>query len=153
MLNDDRTPGVIAAHQAADRPLTEEEMHDEKPLTRGQTTGNPEASRTASQDGGSQSVRDQLYAAVKYTLDQIQENPDLRYFAGWGTQVFYVLVRAEAAHLGGSVHDVEKARREDRQPVYRRREPEVLRLRDQIDELRAQLDGRTPAQRQSDGGW
>ena len=86
-------------------------------------------------------ARDQLYAAVKYTLDQIQENPDLHYYAGWGTQVFYLLILAEAAHLGRPIAEVEAARRLDRQPSHRRREPEVLRLRDERDELRRQLDG------------
>lgn len=85
--------------------------------------------------------REQLYAAVKHTLDQIQENPDVHYYCGYSTQIFYLLVRAEAAHLGKPLDEVEAARRIDRQPSYRRREPEVLRLRDQIDELRRELDG------------
>lgn len=84
------------------------------------------------------SERDQLYAAVKHTLDQIQENPDVGYYCGWGTQIFYLLIRAEAAHLGKPLDEVEAERRKDRQPAYRRRDPEVHRLRD---ELRAQLDG------------
>lgn len=85
--------------------------------------------------------RDQLYAAVKHTLDQIQENPDVHYYCGWGTQIFYLLIRAEAAHLGKPLAEVESERRKDRQPSYRRREPEVLRLRDKLGELRQQLDG------------
>lgn len=85
--------------------------------------------------------REQLYAAVKHTLDQIQENPDVHYYCGWGTQIFYLLIMAEAAHLGKPLDEVEAARRKDRQPSYRRREPEVIRLREQRDELRAQLDG------------
>lgn len=83
--------------------------------------------------------REQLYAAVKHTLDQIQENPDLHYYAGWGTQVFYLLIMAEAAHLGRPLAEVEAERRKDRQPAYRRREAEVHVLRDKLDELRAQL--------------
>jgi len=78
----------------------------------------------------------ELLAAVSYTLDRIQEDPNLRYYAGYSTQVFYLLVRAEAAVLGKSVEDVEKTRRRDLQPAYRKTEPEVLRLRDQLDELR-----------------
>ncbi len=85
--------------------------------------------------------REQLYAAVKHILDQIQENPDVRYYCGWGTQIFYLLILAEAAHLGKPLADVEEWRRTDRQPSYRRREPEVLRLREKLDELRNQLDG------------
>lgn len=85
-------------------------------------------------------ARDELYAAVKHTLDQIQENPDVHYYCGWGTQIFYLLVRAEAAHLGRPLVEIEAERRTDRQPSYRRRQPEVVRLRDQRDELRTQLD-------------
>lgn len=80
----------------------------------------------------------QLYAAVKHTLDRIQEDPNLRYYAGYSTQVFYLLVRAEAAYLGQSVEDVELARRRDMQPAYRKTEPDVVRLRDQLDALRAE---------------
>jgi hypothetical protein len=82
-----------------------------------------------------------LYAAVKHVLDQIQENPDVRYYCGWGTQIFYLLIRAEAAHLGKPLEEIENERMNDRQPSYRKREPEVLRLREKLDELRAQLDG------------
>jgi hypothetical protein len=85
--------------------------------------------------------RDRLYAAVKYTLDQIQVNPDVRYYCGWGTQIFYLLIRAEAAHLGKPLAEIEAERRKDLQPSYRRREPEVIRLLDERDALRAQLDG------------
>jgi len=90
-------------------------------------------------------ARDLLYAAVSHTLDQIQVNPDVHYYCGWGTQIFYLLVKAEAACLGKPLDEVEKERRKDRQPAHRRREAEVLRLRDQRDELRTQLD--------SVGGW
>ena len=92
----------------------------------------------------SDDVRDLLYAAVAHVLDQIQVNPDVHYYCGWGTQIFYLLVRAEAAYLGKPLDLVEAERRLDRQPSYRRREPEVCRLRDQRDELIAQLDGSKP---------
>jgi hypothetical protein len=88
----------------------------------------------------SDDARDLLYAAVSHTLDQIQVNPDVRYYCGWGTQIFYLLIRAEAAHLGKPLAEVEEARRKDLQPPYRRREAEVLRLREQRDELRERLD-------------
>jgi hypothetical protein len=39
-------------------------------------------------------------AAVKYALDMIQRNPNLRYFAGHGTQLFLLLCKAEASRLG-----------------------------------------------------
>ena len=83
--------------------------------------------------------RDDLYAAVKYTLDRIQEDPNLRYYAGYSTQVFYLLVRAEAAYLGASVEAIEQARRIDTQPAYRKTQPDALRLRDQLDALRAEF--------------
>lgn len=79
------------------------------------------------------------YQAVKYMLDRIQDNPDVRYYCGFGTQMFYLLIRAEAAELGKPLAEVEVARRQDTQPSYRRREAEVLRLRDQMDELRHQV--------------
>jgi hypothetical protein len=81
---------------------------------------------------------DVLYAAVKHTLDQVQTNPDVHYYCGWGTQIFYLLVRAEAAYLNRPLADVEAERRKDCQPSYRRREPEVERLRQKLDELRDQ---------------
>ncbi|HMF61631.1 MAG TPA: hypothetical protein VK595_14720, partial [Vicinamibacterales bacterium] len=64
--------------------------------------------------------REVLYRAVKHTLDQTQEHPDVRYYCGWGTQIFYLLIRAEAAHLGKRLEDVEMERTIDRQPPYRR---------------------------------
>lgn len=85
--------------------------------------------------------REVLYAAVNHVLDQIQVNPDVRYYCGYGTQIFYLLVRAEAAFLGKDLQEVEASRRKDLQPSYRRREPEVINLRDKIDELRRELDG------------
>jgi hypothetical protein len=45
-------------------------------------------------------LRAQVYDAVKYALDRIQEDADFGYYAGFGTEVFHRLVKAEAAHLG-----------------------------------------------------
>ena len=50
-----------------------------------------------------------LYEAVKYTLDRAQEDPDLGYYCGPGMQVFLLLCRAEAAHLGEPLEVVEMA--------------------------------------------
>lgn len=83
-------------------------------------------------------TEEQLYGAVKYTLDRIQEDPNLRYYAGYSTQVFYLLVRAEAAYLGQPLAEVEADRRRDLQPHYRKTQPDVIRLRHQLDELRAE---------------
>ena len=80
--------------------------------------------------------RDLAHEAVKYMLDQIQENPDVRYYCGPGTQMFWLLVQAEAAHVGQPVEEVERARRRDTQPSYRRREPEAVRLREERDQAR-----------------
>jgi hypothetical protein len=81
-----------------------------------------------------------LYAAIAYTLDRIQVDPDVRYYCGFGTELFYQLVQAEADYLGKPLEEIEAERRQDRQPSYRRREPEVVRLRDQLAELRQQWD-------------
>lgn len=73
-----------------------------------------------------------LYRAVKYALDRSQTDPDFGYYCGPGTQVFYLLVQAEAEHLGRPLADVEAERARDLQPSYRRREPEAVRLREEL---------------------
>lgn len=121
--------------------------NDDDPQARSSPVGEPgagdlaSASAKASAGPETDDARDVLYAAVSHTLDQIQVNPDVHYYCGWGTQIFYLLIRAEAAYLGKPLAEVEAARRKDLQPSYRRREAEVLRLMDLRDELRAQLDG------------
>lgn len=77
-----------------------------------------------------------LYEAVKYVLDRSQTDPDLGYYLGPGMQAFYLLCKAEAAHLGRPLAEVEKERRRDLQPQHARREPEVVRLRNELEELR-----------------
>jgi hypothetical protein len=77
-----------------------------------------------------------LLKAVRYMLDRIQTDPNVRYYCGSGTQSFYELIQAEAAALGLPLAEVEAERRQDRQPPYRKVEPEVIRLREQLDELR-----------------
>lgn len=78
---------------------------------------------------------DPLYEAVKYVLDRVQTDPDVRYYCGWGTETFAKLCRAEAQHLGKPLAEVEKRRMVDLQPVYRKREPEVVVLRHRLEEL------------------
>jgi hypothetical protein len=77
-----------------------------------------------------------LCEAVKYVLDRSQTDPDLGYYLGPGTQAFYLLCKAEAAHLGKPLQEVEAQRRKDLQPAHCKREPEVLRLRKELDEAR-----------------
>lgn len=76
------------------------------------------------------------YDAVKYVLDRVQDSPDVRYYCGWGTEIFYRLIQAEAAHLGKPLEDVERERRKDLQPHYRRRQAEAVTLREERDALR-----------------
>jgi hypothetical protein len=67
--------------------------------------------------------------AIAYMLDQIQINPDLRYYAGPGTEVFRLLCAAEAEIRGKTESEVEGVRSLDLQPSYSRRSPEVVYLR------------------------
>ncbi len=76
-----------------------------------------------------------LYEAVKYALDRSQTDPDLGYYLGPGTQAFYLLCKAEAAHLGQPLAEIEKERRRDLQPAHSKRAPEVLELRERVREL------------------
>lgn len=78
-----------------------------------------------------------LYESVKYVLDRSQTDPDLGYYVGPGMQSFFLLCKAEAAHLGRPLAEVEKARRRDLQPAHSKRDPEVLQLRKQLEELRS----------------
>lgn len=70
--------------------------------------------------------------AVKYLLNRIQSDADLRWVCGWGTQSFALLCEAEAARTGESVDDVERRRQ---QITYDHRLPEVLRLRKELERL------------------
>jgi hypothetical protein len=77
-----------------------------------------------------------LYKAVKYVLDRSQTDPDLGYQVGPGMQSFFLLCEAEAAFLGKPLTEVEPQRRKDLQPEHCKREPEVLRLRKELEEAR-----------------
>lgn len=77
-----------------------------------------------------------LYEAVRYTLDRSQTDPDFGYYLGPGTQAFFLLCKAEAAHLGKPLEEVEALRRRDLQPGHRKREPEVLQLRKELEAAR-----------------
>ena len=67
--------------------------------------------------------------AIKYILERIQINPDLRYYAGPGSEIFHLLVQAEAEIENKTALEVETKRSEDTQPKHRKRKPEVLELR------------------------
>lgn len=77
-----------------------------------------------------------LYEAVKYVLDRSQTDPDLGYYLGPGMQAFYLLCKAEAAHLGKSLQEVEAQRCKDLQPAHCKRDPDVIRLRAELEEAR-----------------
>lgn len=73
--------------------------------------------------------------AVKYVLDRIQRDPDLRDYM-LGTQAFALLIAAEAERLGVPAAEVE-ARRLGQ---LERRTPDVVALRDEVERLRAEVD-------------
>ena len=74
-----------------------------------------------------------LYEAVKYALDRQQTDGDFGYVAGWGTETFYRLVRAEAAFLGEEVPIVEARRREQ----FWRYKPRVVELQERLEAANA----------------
>jgi hypothetical protein len=74
-----------------------------------------------------------LYEAVRYALDRQQTDGDFGYYAGFGTETFYRLVRAEAAYLDEPVEVVQERRGKQ----HWRHEPRVLVLERQIEELAA----------------
>lgn len=74
-----------------------------------------------------------LYKAIAYILDRTQLDPDLA-FALHDTQAWEYLVEAEANVLELETTVVREIRQEDRQPPYRRRQPRVVELQEQIDE-------------------
>lgn len=78
----------------------------------------------------------QLYRAIRFVLDRIQDTPDVRYYCGQGTQIFYELVQAEAAFLGLPLADVEARRQIDIEPAYRKTRPQVIRLNEQLEAAR-----------------
>lgn len=74
---------------------------------------------------------------ISYALERTQTDPDVRYYCGWGTEMFARLVDAEAAITGRDPEGVSEERRIDHQPDYRRRDPHVVVLRKQLDEMEA----------------
>lgn len=77
-----------------------------------------------------------VYKAVRYMLDRIQDSPNVRYYCGPGTQMFYELIQAEAAFTGNPLADVEAARKVDMEPSYRKTRPRVLELEERLDDAR-----------------
>lgn len=74
--------------------------------------------------------------AVKYLLMRIQTDPNVGYYCGFGTQVFYLLCKAEAELDERQLADVEATRRANLIPAHRQQEPDVELLRRRIEELR-----------------
>jgi hypothetical protein len=66
--------------------------------------------------------------AVKYLLDRIQNDANLRYHM-LHTQAFTLLVEAEAARLGMPIDAVRDKREQDAQPDYARRRPDLVEAR------------------------
>ena len=75
-------------------------------------------------------------AAVKYLLDRIQHDPDLRWLM-LHSEAFYLLCAAEAARTGETLEVVEARRVLDLQPPHDQREPEVVRLRSKLEAMGA----------------
>ncbi len=84
-------------------------------------------------------LEEKLYAAVKYALDRGQKDPDFGYVCGWGSQTFKLLCQAEASYLGKDVEEVERERNRDLQPEHRRREPDLVVLRQKVSELESRI--------------
>jgi hypothetical protein len=78
--------------------------------------------------------------AVKYLLDRVQHDPDLRYYCGPGTQAWHLLCWAEAARTGEPIEKVEAERARDLQPDYDRRKPRVVELETELKSLRTKLE-------------
>lgn len=83
------------------------------------------------------------YDAVRYLLDRIQTDPDLRYHM-LHTQAMALLCAAEASHLGKSWVEVLNLRCEDLQPAYDRREPQLVEARKRIEELESGIGDHEP---------
>lgn len=81
-----------------------------------------------------------LYAAVKHALDRSQVDPDFGYYCGPFTETYELLCAAEAAHLGRPVDEIKRWRGPDLQPLYRKRDPEVLNLRRAITQVCSRIE-------------
>jgi hypothetical protein len=77
--------------------------------------------------------------AITYTLNRVQTDPDFAYYM-LDTETFARLVDAEAAILGLDPEQHRRARREDHQPEHRRREADIVVLRDKLERLDAVVD-------------
>ena len=77
--------------------------------------------------------------AVKYLLDRLQRDPDLRWFCGPLTQSFRMLCEAEAARLGLDVESVIEKRRNLLIPDHHDRRSRVEIMEKRIDQLERQL--------------
>lgn len=82
------------------------------------------------------SARDAAEKACEYILRRMQEDPDVRYYLGPGTESYRLLCVAAAEWTGMPLAEVERKCAIDCQPAHRKREPEVLRLRKEIEALR-----------------
>jgi hypothetical protein len=81
-----------------------------------------------------------LYRAVSCVLDRIQDDPNIRYYCGSGTEIFTLLAMAEAAYLDKPLVEVEEYRLKDLQPEYRRRDTDLAVMRRKRDELQTILN-------------
>lgn len=124
--------------------MSDESIKERVERVRGMASGDPTWDLSENDIAALKTVlerHDAAEKAVLYLAQRIGEDPNVGYYCGYGTQVFYLTAQALAALTGKPLDAVEKELREDRQPSYRRQEPEVIRLRERIDELQRELDG------------
>jgi hypothetical protein len=76
---------------------------------------------------------------VTYLLDRAQQNPDLGYLIGPGTEAFRLLCLAEARRLAEDPRTTEQRRGRDLQPRHTWRVVELVELRRERELLREEL--------------
>lgn len=74
------------------------------------------------------------FEAVRYLLDRIQRQPDLRWHM-LHTQAMALLCAAEAMETAKPYHQVKEYRERDLQPPHDRRQPEIVIARRRIEQL------------------
>lgn len=73
-------------------------------------------------------------AAVQYLLDRIQHDVNLRHYM-LHTEAFHLLCVAESARTGEPIEAVASRRMVNLVPVHQQRLPDVVELRNKIEEL------------------
>ena len=77
---------------------------------------------------------------IAHVVRRIQTDPDVRYLFGSGTESFDMLALCVSSSTGKSLSDARKLVNADCQPEHRRREPEVVELRNKLHACRVKLE-------------